>query len=817
MRAGLPLLWLALISVNLPAYARVSKACPGSTSVQRFAILLQPPNLEQALPVGEVNRIKAGDWLEYSPVESAGVAPQRKSRIAIILVSPPDASRKHIVVLRAEPAYSAVRWKVPFRVGVMGLVFGPNGLSIRRVHSFVAKNPDLMPQLADYAQQTSTVEALIQTLSQYEQSSPDSSSLQSVLNSFSTQYGVTLPAIGSGQSTTQQANALLHALLPAVSASSSLTSRKTLLRGSTDLAASVAMLFFGSPVALATGATALFEGMRSTIFPRTEFQPAFVSSADSDPLTLCSSAASANSGTRIAYFWVRRISDQSPPAVRLLRPKRLPIGVTARVKVTTASVAQLALLHRAWDWRLVNGQKDVPVPVTVSTGSSSDVLTLGLRSVPLKPGAYQLAAKWDWTPLSVAGTIKAVAFPDLATATLAAGSRARLINGNGIQWIRLTGADFEFINHVELSGTSQPDDPSKQLVFSRPLLKSPGKQESLDVEIDCDTLLPGRYSLVLRQSNGSKTKVPLVIHPPNPTLENLPLRLNEGRKDQTVVLKGSGLDRIERITSPHAVWALAPVPAGNANLTERKATITLSARAHQGERLPANLFVAGLPRPLVSPDMIEVIGPLPKIVRVRKSFAGQQNVEMFPGEIPAAEASSFSIQVKSAGPDAKLNLACERNNRAQSEPIPVSSTGPVEFDRTGPDSLYLSFDPSSLTPSGCLLVVSVDNPTTGKSAPYVLGRVVLLPRIDRFTLSEEKTGENLYVGTLTGENLQEIAKTGWNRERGYPVLGIATPVMGHLHEQTLKIVLPWPPPSPQAPLYIWLEGEKKARRTSATY
>lgn len=818
MRAGLPLFLLVLLAVNLPVSAAPTvNACPGSAAVGRFAILIQPPDLKQALPVGAVNQIQAGDWLEYSPVESSGVSPKKKAKVAVVLVSSSDSTQKHIAVLPVEPANSAVRWKVPFRVGVMGFVVGPNGISVRKVHSFVAKNPDLMPQLADYAQRTSTIDALIQTLSKYEQSSPDSSSLQSVLNSFSTQYGVTLPAIGTNQSTTQQANALLHALLPAVSSSAPLTSRQVFLRGSTDLAASVATLFFGSPVGLATGATALFETMRNSIFPRTDFQPAFVSSPDSNPVTLCGNRQDAKSGTRIAYFWVRRIWDQPAPTVKLLHGERLPIGLPAEVKVTTASVAQLTTLTRAWDWRLVDRRNAVPIPVKVSTGSSGDVLTLGLQNVTLKPGAYHLAANWDWKTLPVAGTIKAVAFPDLSPAALAASSRARLISGNGIQWVRLTGADFEFVNQVDLSSSSLPDDPAKDLVFSRPLLKSPGEQNSLDVEIDCNALLPGSYSLLVHQRNGSQQKVPLVIHPPNPELEHLPIRLNEGRAQQTVVLKGSGLDRIERITSPHAVWTLSPASGEKASPTVRKATIRLGRHVQTGEKLWANLFVAGLPQPLVIHDAIEVIGPLPKIVRVERSFAAQQNVEMFPGEIPAEEAGSFSIQTKNAGPDAKLKLDCESGKNARSEPIPVGGAGPVEFDRIRPGSFFLSFEPNSLTPSGCLLTASIDDPTTGVSAPYALGRVVLLPRIDNFTLSNKKDGPNLYVGTVRGEDLQQIAKTGWNRMEGYSILGIPTPVTGHPQEQTLKILLPWPPPSPQSPLYIWLQGETKARRTSATY
>jgi hypothetical protein len=78
-------------------------------------------------------------------------------------------------------------------------------------------------------------------------------------------------------------------------------------------------------------------------------------------------------------------------------------------------------------------------------------------------------------------------------------------------------------------------------------------------------------------------------------------------------------------------------------------------------------------------------------------------------------------------------------------------------------------------------------------------------------------GGHLYIGSLAGQELQTIEKTGWDDKNGFPVLGIPTPVAGDPQEQSLKIELPWPPPSPRAPLYVWLRAETEGRLTQAKY
>ena len=75
-------------------------------------------------------------------------------------------------VIALEPRKPAghSEWRLPQSPGVLALVVGPQGLSMGKVKSLVAHNQDLLTQLADYAQQTSEVETLVQKLADSEAS-----------------------------------------------------------------------------------------------------------------------------------------------------------------------------------------------------------------------------------------------------------------------------------------------------------------------------------------------------------------------------------------------------------------------------------------------------------------------------------------------------------------------------------------------------------------------------------------------------------------------------------------------------------------------
>ena len=73
-------------------------------------------------------------------------------------------AKQDIHVLEALPAKDSQEWKIPARATVVGVVFGPHGLDVKKVSSMVIKNPDLIPELTEYAEQTAKVGALVEAL-----------------------------------------------------------------------------------------------------------------------------------------------------------------------------------------------------------------------------------------------------------------------------------------------------------------------------------------------------------------------------------------------------------------------------------------------------------------------------------------------------------------------------------------------------------------------------------------------------------------------------------------------------------------------------
>jgi len=311
----------------------------------------------------------------------------------------------------------------------------------------------------------------------------------------------------------------------------------------------------------------------------------------------------------------------------------------------------------------------------------------------------------------------------------------------------------------------------------------------------------------------------VTILPPNPKIFNLPIRLNLEETHETIYMQGTGMERIEEASSAAgaitgAQESHAPQPQGWSG------EIVLKAGLVEGQRFPLLLKVKGLDNPITVPDAIEIVGPRPAIVSVQKSLTGVLGIGIGDGELPAGTATGLVLTVNHLhdGARPRLELGCESGELRQ--PLMLSAgeeSGKTSLAFAGPGALYLSVDPGVVGYPGCRLEAMVILDPEGRSDPFALGRVIRIPRLDKFTLTAEKIGDSSYFGILEGRDLDVIERVGWDAQNGVQTNSIPTPVPGDTSYQTLRVVLPWPAPGPHAPLYVWLRGEQTGRKTAVTY
>lgn len=783
-------------------------ACVNSQSLGTFKLSVVPLKGGTVLALGSVNALHKGQNLLYEPVH---IPPAVKNKAEIALLLAPAAnSDATLEALKPAPADKSTVWVLPRDASVIALVYGPQGLSMRKVKAMVQKNDEVLAELADYADQTAQVSALIQELQDSEASG---AGVSAALAGFSAKSGVSMPALDTHAATNQQALALLHALSPSMSAMDPLTaSSNAVMQQSTGLAAAVASLFFGNPVGLVAGGASLFQNMHTMLFPETEFLSIIAQPAASGEFALCAKSQTAKAHTRIAYLWAHRLPQLAEPKLSLATPAHLPIGAKSAIAVHADDGPKAIARLRDWQLTPAKGGASFQVPAAIEKDGG---VQLDLSKTKAAPGEYRLKAFWDWDSLPVAGDVYLHPYGDLKLAKLAADSRDRLVEGSGPIPLKLEGADFEFVEKAELEPASPRKGSPVKVSFTLPHGKSGGDQESAEAELDTNGLKPGAYRLLLAQSDGVSHPIPLTILPPNPKLDDLPLRPNLDESGQKLVLNGSGLDRIEKLTTEAGEIELAPHPHAGA---AREATFKLNSKARKGQHFDLRMQVQGIEAPLVLADAIEIRGPRPHIVSVRKSYPQNFGLALNPDEIPAAVTASFALSVTHGGDSAAVDVTC-----ADAGPLRRAlylaagdRIAGARLDLAGEGELFLSLDPGSVGRSGCRLEARVTSPE-GSSDPYPLGRVLRVPRIEQFVLTDQKLGDGVYAGTLKGEDLDTIEQAGWDAQHGLPVQSIPDAVAGEPQKQLLQIQLPWPAPAPHAPVFVWLRGEAKGRPTGVKY
>ena len=761
------------------------RSCLGTSTVGTIRMLVKSPVAgRNPLPLRTVHTLPEKSILTYEPIQLPDTLKKSGKLALMILPADPDTrAAEGATVLEPRSADAPTEWTMPYRVGTLLLVFAPQGLDEKRVNNLVSRDDDLINDLALYASRTVELENALEALSAMDDE-------EEVVDDPS-------KALRGAAPLEEALLTLTRTLNPASTFFNPLNGGRIVgpvTRAS--LAAGMAMENAGG---LFPGGGALAVA-KSWLLPDSEFRTVYAESALPDGLTLCSQKMLTRTRNRLVYLWGYQLLSRSAPKVEQARNLTIPTGALSAIPLKTANARDWPLIDRVREWTLVDlaTNRQVSVP-PLRTLPSKGWVKLDLRHAEhVVPGNYRLVGHWDWDTVNVAGTWRIAPPGDLRSARPTPESALRLTENSGMTPIELAGTDFEFVEKVALKRAGHQGAIRNELEFRLPLGFRGGPQNRLELEINTSAFRAGDYLLALEQINGKVTEVPLRIAPEPPRFDAAapPFRLNEGNhKPQRITLRGTGLSRL----TPKAFETPGrelKVDLLDGTDTERDALVTLAANVRRGAKLA---IPGGL--------QFQVAGPKPKIVSVTATLPDSLPAALREHELPSGMPVAFAIQAENVEAPASLLASCADPARSLGSwkiRLGERRANGAKFDSAGKQTYFAVLDPGEAGQSGCQLQFTIETEAAGTSAPTPVGRVVRLPKIQSLTWTDEKS-PNGFVAIVRGSDLERIEKAGWENQPG---AAITTAPKG-ADAQTLRIVLPWPPPSPLAPLFVWLRGEEE--------
>ena len=745
-----------------------------------------------------INRLEEGDVLLYKPILRSGE--QRKGEVAMVLVptrKSPDEDK--VIILDPKPANEPQSWTVPMRISVVAYVYGPAGLNRKKVKDFLSRDEELIAQLADYAEKTAQTEALIAALS-----SPNSSSanVDAALQGFSSKYGMS--QLDRTVPTDQQALALMRTLTPTMATYDPITPQPSQGVGQTaGLATAVAALFFGSPVGLAAGGTAMLLQLRAIAFPNSEFRSSFAQPMPEDGLGLCGRRDPSPPHTKVAYVWASRVPNVGPPVLSIDKENSIPAAMRSPVPVSAAD-PDWKYVERAHGWAL-QPDEGKPIPVKVQKLGPGKALEIELGP-NVRAGRYRLTANWDWDRFTVGGHIDVRSLSDFKAARLVSESQDLLVARTGKVPVTLQDGDFEFVTKVAIEKTGDKFATPLPVPFVLPQGMRQGPQNRMDVQVNTSDLDAGQYKLLIEELDGKERSVNLKILPAPPQISNLPVVLNQGVSGGAFWLKGQRLDELDRLEVANGSAELGPAKPGQ---TERKLKLRMASNIAAGTSLAVKAYMQDRSEPLTFADAVRIVGPRPQITELMLSPPPRQNVQLDKGELPGGVFMSAMLRARQIQSNSVVKLACTEPGATVTLHLGERS-GPISLQQLAPDQLFLSFDTSAWL-QGCDLTATIANGSEGESDAYPMGRIVRVPKIDKLDIDVPDPTKAECDVNLTGENLETIEKAGWSTDLPLLVIDLPLPLPNEGTKQTLHLHLPTP--GADAQFYIWLRGESKPRAT----
>lgn len=785
-----------LAAPALPVFAQSAlsgdSGCVGSIPVATFRLMAASngPGSPVWVPMRRLNNLPRGYRVRYQPGRLPADVDPKDAAMTLVLV--PKTDNDQVTVLQPGPATSLSQWLVPFDTRIVLFVYAPQGLDEKRLTNLVTRDQTLVSALADYADQTADLEASMAALSQIGSDEEDD----------------LLPARASTP-TEQALLSLVRALNPAVSSFDPLGAGRR--AGPTTLMGRGADAFFNNAGGIVPGG-GILPTVKGWLMPDTEFRSVYGTGDDTDDMTLCAQRQG-RGRNKIAYLWAYRLTTAPAPAATVSGGSDhvgdLPIGLRDGLPLKLNHFADWDLLARVFDWELVPTNGGIPIHVRARPEAAARELRFDLRDFTGAPGLYTIEGRWDWDSYRVDGSVRLQKLDDLDAAHLTPASQDRFIANTGLIPLELTGANLRFI---ERAWMHHPDSV-REIRVDLPK-EAEGPPDRLRIEVDTDGLRPGPYQVALTRIDNVTADVPVELLPTPPRITGEPVRVHLGDAQQTVTLHGTGLDRIESLTADAADIELQPAGPDS---TRREAIVRLRPAAQAGTPVEVAATIQGMTALARFPGVLQVTGARPRITEARPSIPSGLTVAPQEGELPAGSFVSFAIQVQPEDLKPMITLQCAEPGRLVAPlKLAVGETrDAAQLTSPGPGQLFLSLDPGAVGQSGCSLTATAETEELGVSDPFALGKVVRLPRIASFKLTNDQV-QGGFAGELQGWDLETVARTGWDAAIGNEVTELPRPMAGEGARQSLRIVMPWPSPLPKAPLYIWLRGETMGRATTVT-
>jgi hypothetical protein len=776
--------------------------CPAGAPLGAIDLRVRSPRNPDPLPFQSINRLSEGDTILYSPIKRG--TQKRPGEVALVMVPVQrDPKKDLLIVTDPKSAEKPTEWKVEQSMSLAVFVYGPDGLNKKKVRGFLSQDDQLIAQLADYAEKTSQTEALLAALSD---AGSSSASMNAALGGFASQYGLAVQ-LDKNAPPAVQAQTLFATMNPQLATYNPLgTSTAERVGQTASVATAAATLFFGSPIGLAAGGTSMLMELRYIAFPDTQFRSSFTQPRAGEGLNLCGQRGPLPPHTRAAFVWATRIPNTPAPEIQIRDANYIPSTQNTAVPVEVPE-AQWKYLQRARDWALASadGRK---IPVKVIKLGNQRSIEIDLQKTAVPAADYRLSGFWDWQNFDAKGEIHVRPLSDFRDAKLESSSQDRLLASGGKIPITVTGSDFQFTTKVELKKVGDEFATAEPVPFLLPKGLRLGPQASMDVQIDTAKLDPGSYELLVSQGDAKSHPVNVQVLPDPPKIVNLPILANQGVPTQHYVLKGERLDLLKTLEAADAKIELGPSSGGGA---ERTITLQLKTDPRPGTIAAIAAILRDRNAPLTLPDALEITGPLPVIASSKLSLPGGMAIALLPEEFPAGYTFAAMLDVKNIDPKSVLRLACAEGVGAHPALHLGEQNAAGRLEQLSQDQLFLSYD-TSVFPSGCTLQAILDNAGSGQSKPFQLAHIIRLPRIVSFQANARPATDY----TLTGSNLEMIAKVGWDPSSGIDVPGLPIPIPGEGQQQSLLINLP-EPPNPRAPLFLWLRGESTGRATTVGF